>query len=328
MSEHGAGRARPRTRAAATSSAHFRQGAREITVLRGADCRALPGEMVALVGPSGAGKSTLLHIAGLLETPDGGEVDHRRPRLRAAGRRRAHARAPRRDRLRLPVPPPAAGVLGARERRHAADDPRRCHAARPTSARRELLRYARPRRARSTTGRPSCPAASSSASPIARAVANAPRLLLADEPTGNLDPRTSAHVFDELLELIARHRRRGPDRHPQSRARQAHGPRLAAGGPACSRSRRRQTWPRADLPIAASWRQVRGATRKRPSFGRSLCFAGCWPWRFSLRAFFALAGPNRSLHGPPLTLCPLSERHRRLLLVEQRPQKTRLVEVP
>ena len=52
----------------------FRQGDREIPVLRGASAALYPGQAVALVGPSGAGKSTLLHIAGLLETPDGGRV--------------------------------------------------------------------------------------------------------------------------------------------------------------------------------------------------------------------------------------------------------------
>ena len=52
----------------------FKQGDREIPVLHGASAALYPGEAVALVGPSGAGKSTLLHIAGLLETPDGGQV--------------------------------------------------------------------------------------------------------------------------------------------------------------------------------------------------------------------------------------------------------------
>ena len=52
----------------------FHQGPRKISVLNGASADILPGQAVALVGPSGAGKSTLLHIAGLLETPDGGHV--------------------------------------------------------------------------------------------------------------------------------------------------------------------------------------------------------------------------------------------------------------
>ena len=52
----------------------FHQGPRKIAVLNGASADIYPGQAVALVGPSGAGKSTLLHIAGLLETPDGGNV--------------------------------------------------------------------------------------------------------------------------------------------------------------------------------------------------------------------------------------------------------------
>ncbi len=52
----------------------YRQGSREVRVLNAASARLMPGQAVALVGPSGAGKSTFLHIAGLLESPDSGEV--------------------------------------------------------------------------------------------------------------------------------------------------------------------------------------------------------------------------------------------------------------
>ena len=112
----------------------FRQGDREIPVLKGASAELYPGQAVALVGPSGAGKSTLLHIAGLLETPDGGRVIVSGADCSRARRYRAHARAAHRDGLRLPVPPAAAGVHGAGERADAADDPRRRRAGARRSA--------------------------------------------------------------------------------------------------------------------------------------------------------------------------------------------------
>ena len=76
--------ARPVLQLQGRSPRTFRQGDREIPVLKGASAELYPGQAVALVGPSGAGKSTLLHIAGLLETPDGGRVDRQRRGLLAA----------------------------------------------------------------------------------------------------------------------------------------------------------------------------------------------------------------------------------------------------
>ena len=122
------------------------------------------GEMVALVGPSGSGKSTLLHIAGLLEQADAGEIRIGGKNGAALARRRALGPAPRQHRLRLPVPPSAAGVLGARERRRAADD-RRPLARRGRQAGAENCSAWSASRRAPSIGRPSFPAASSSASP-------------------------------------------------------------------------------------------------------------------------------------------------------------------
>lgn len=171
-----------------------------VEVLRGLDLALTKGEVVALVAPSGAGKSTLLHIAGLLDTPDGGRVeiagadmtgasDHRRTVMRrdevgfvyqfhhllpefsaqenivlpqlAAGVPRAQADARARDLL---------GIVGITPRAH--------HRPAALSGG-EQQRVA-----------------------FCRALANWPSVLLADEPTGNLDPATSDTVFEALMTLV------------------------------------------------------------------------------------------------------------------------------
>jgi len=178
----------------------FHQGSRRIDVLNGASAILMPGEAVALVGPSGAGKSTLLHIAGLLETPDGGQVivsgrdcarmkDDERTRVRRAQMGfiyQFHQLLPEFSALENVAMPQliqgrskSAAHARARELLTALGlEPRLDH--RPA----ELSGGEQQRAA------------------IARALANTPRLLLADEPTGNLDPRTADIVFEELIELI------------------------------------------------------------------------------------------------------------------------------
>ena len=179
----------------------FKQGDREIPVLTGAEAELYPGQAIALVGPSGAGKSTLLHIAGLLETPDGGRVLVNGVDCARLSDARAHARAPAGNGLRLPIPSTPAGVYRARERANAAADRRQRPAGRARRGPKQLLDmlglgHRLEHRPAQLSGGEQQRAA------IARALANAPKLLLADEPTGNLDPHTSAHVFHELLELI------------------------------------------------------------------------------------------------------------------------------
>jgi lipoprotein-releasing system ATP-binding protein len=179
----------------------FRQGDREISVLQGASGELYPGQAVALVGPSGAGKSTLLHIAGLLETPDAGHVvvdgedcsllsDAERTRVRRAEMGfvyQFHQLLPEFSALENVVLPQ---MIRGERRRAAEARSRELLDGLGLAARRDHLP------AQLSGGEQQRTA-------IARALANAPRILLADEPTGNLDPNTAAHVFDELLALIA-----------------------------------------------------------------------------------------------------------------------------
>ncbi len=178
----------------------FRQGERRIEVLAGASAELHPGEAVALVGPSGAGKSTLLHIAGLLETPDGGHVyvngrdcsnmnDQERTRVRRVEMGfiyQFHQLLPEFSALENVVIPQ---LINGRGRKRAA-----LH-ARNLLTTLGLAERVDHRPAELSGGEQQRTA-------IARALANRPRLILADEPTGNLDPHTAQHVFESLLSLI------------------------------------------------------------------------------------------------------------------------------
>ncbi len=172
----------------------------EVSVLRGASLSLKPGEVVALVAPSGAGKSTLLHIAGLLDTPDAGEVriagremTRASDRARTATRRdevgfvyQFHHLLPEFSALENVMLPQLANGIGqgaARERAMKLLDsvgvaPRASHRPAALSGG-EQQRVA-----------------------FCRALANEPALLLADEPTGNLDPATSDTVFGALMALV------------------------------------------------------------------------------------------------------------------------------
>lgn len=178
----------------------FHQGGRELSVLREADMSLRRGEIVALVGPSGAGKSTLLHIAGLLERPDSGDVviagescgglpDSERTRLRRETLGfvyQFHHLLPEFSALEnVMLPQMIAGT------------------ARPTARERagELLgMVGLSERATHRPGQLS--GGEQQRIAIARSVANAPTVLLADEPTGNLDPETAAGVFGQMLKLV------------------------------------------------------------------------------------------------------------------------------
>ena len=178
----------------------YATGEGPLTILNGANLSVAPGEIVALVAPSGAGKSTLLHLAGLLERPDSGEVyiggratvglnDGSRTALRRADIGfvyQFHHLLPEFSALENLVLPQMIAGLGRRE---------------AESRGRELLAYLRvDHRADHRPGQLS--GGEQQRVAIARAVVNGPRLLLADEPTGNLDPKTSGHVFDALTTLV------------------------------------------------------------------------------------------------------------------------------
>lgn len=172
----------------------------EIRVLNGVDLTLEAGQVTALVAPSGAGKSTLLHIAGLLDTPDDGTVtmtgsdmtgESDRVRTRA---RREHIGFIYQFHHLLPefsaaeniiLPQLANGVSQAVARARAED----------LLGRVGLTHRLDHRPAEMSGGEQQRTA-------FCRALANGPSLLLADEPTGNLDPGTSDTVFETLMTLV------------------------------------------------------------------------------------------------------------------------------
>jgi lipoprotein-releasing system ATP-binding protein len=177
----------------------FRQGGVELVVLDSVDLALRPGELVALVGPSGAGKSTLLHLAGLLERPDGGEIwiagqqcgglsDERRTLLRRAGLGfvyQFHHLLPEFSALEnVMIPQMIAGVARGVARDKATTLLRRVGLGERLSHRPARLSGGEQQRVA-----------------IVRALANDPHVLLADEPTGNLDHATAESVMETLIEI-------------------------------------------------------------------------------------------------------------------------------
>ena len=178
----------------------FGRGHRRLDILTGADLEVGPGEIVALVGPSGAGKSTLLHIAGLLENPDSGDISIGGENCVGLGdnartmvRRRSlgfvyqyhHLLAEFTALENIVIPQIIAGY-SRKEARGRAE---------------QILEWmglserATHRPAKLSGGEQQRVA-------IGRAIAAGPALLLADEPTGNLDPGTADEVFGVLMKLV------------------------------------------------------------------------------------------------------------------------------
>jgi lipoprotein-releasing system ATP-binding protein len=171
----------------------------DLAILHGVSLTIKPGEAVALVGPSGAGKSTLLHIAGLLDTATTGHIQiHGRKADGLSDRQRTHIRQktigfvyqfhhllPEFTALENVILPQ---LIGNCTRDEAS---KKAHQLLKTMGLSHRLSH---RPSQMSGGEQQRVA-------IARALANSPSLLLADEPTGNLDTKTSAQVFDELIRL-------------------------------------------------------------------------------------------------------------------------------
>ena len=178
----------------------YTQGIKKpLTVLRGVDLDLHPGEITGLIGPSGSGKSSLLHAAGLLERPTTGEV-------RFAGRDASKLNERARTALRLAsigfvyqfhqlipeltaqdnvaLPLRIAGMPRGKARARASELLTRLGLGERLAHQPAQLSGGEQQR-----------------TAIARAMANRPRLILADEPTGNLDPATSQSVFQALFDL-------------------------------------------------------------------------------------------------------------------------------
>ena len=171
-----------------------------LPVLKGVDLDVFPGEIVGLIGPSGSGKSSLLHSAGLLEHPDAGTIrlsgqdcstlperQRTRARLNAIGFvYQFHHLLPEFSALEnVAMPARIAGRTQAEAEQRARELLTQLGLAARVDHQPSQLSGGEQQRVA-----------------IARALANRPGLVLADEPTGNLDPETAASVFHELYELV------------------------------------------------------------------------------------------------------------------------------
>jgi lipoprotein-releasing system ATP-binding protein len=177
----------------------YRSGDRTLNVLRGIDLDLRAGEMTGLIGPSGSGKSTLLHVAGLLEKPDSGMVYvNGKDALKMSDRDRTVAR-----RLLLGFVYQFHHLLPELSAVDNVAAPLMINGMSRGKARkrgRELLgMMGLNERDHHRPGQLS--GGEQQRVAIARSLANRPKVLIADEPTGNLDPNTSRVVFQNLFDI-------------------------------------------------------------------------------------------------------------------------------
>lgn len=182
----------------------FPQAGGELEVLRGCNLNIMRGEKVALIAPSGAGKSTLLQIAGLLEKPKEGQIiiagqkadgikDRERTKLRRSSIGfvyQFHHLLPEftaRENIIIPQ------MIANKSRQEAG---------KRSDELLELIGLTE----RATHRPAQLSGGEQQRIAIARALANKPSLLIADEPTGNLDPGTAAHVFSVLQDIVSEQR--------------------------------------------------------------------------------------------------------------------------
>ena len=182
------------------SKSYQTSGLEKLTVLSSIDLNISSGDLIGLTAPSGAGKSTLLHICGLLDTCDKGTINFLGQDMKKASdvtrtliRRREigfvyqfHHLLPEFSALENIVLPQ---LINGRKHQQASD-----RAV-------ELLRLVN---LENRAGHRPSQLSGGEQQRVAfcRAVANEPKLLLADEPTGNLDEKTSDTVFEALLSLV------------------------------------------------------------------------------------------------------------------------------
>ncbi|MCB1956578.1 MAG: ABC transporter ATP-binding protein, partial [Rhodocyclaceae bacterium] len=182
---------------------HYAQGASRVEALRGVDLTVVEGEMLAICGPSGSGKSTLLNLIGLLDEPSEGEVSVvGRPIATLSGDARAELRSSSIGFIfqsfnLVPVLTALENVLLplSLRGRVSGDDRRRALALLEAVGVGELLASHPDRMSGGQRQRVA----------IARALVTQPRLVVADEPTANLDTETSLRVMDLIAGLQQAH---------------------------------------------------------------------------------------------------------------------------